>query len=81
MFRLARIITASSLLAATLLCTAYTVPAYAAMSKGEAAAKAKSRHNGKVMSVEHVRSHEGRDTYRVKLLLKDGRVKTVTVSG
>ena len=52
-----------------------------AMSKSEAASKAKRTYSGKVLSVDLVGSKNGKDTYRVKLLLPDGRVKTVTVSG
>lgn len=64
------------------LCLMTTVPrAYAEMSKSEAATKAKNNHSGKVLSVDLISSKNGLDTYRVKLLMPDGRVKTVTVSG
>ena len=53
----------------------------AGMSKSQAVAEAKKSHSGKVLSVDLVRTEKGRNTYRVKILLPDGRVKTVTVSG
>lgn len=58
-----------------------SVNAYAEMSASQAASKARGMHGGKVLSVSKVASKNGRNTYKVKLLLKDGRVKTVTVSG
>jgi len=51
------------------------------MSSGQAAASAQSRHGGKVLNVRKVSSKDGKTTYKVKLLLKGGRVKTITVSG
>ena len=52
-------------------------PAWAngASSPGQAASVAKSMHGGKVLS-----SKDAGKAYRVKLLLDNGRVKTVTVS-
>jgi len=81
MFRYARSILASAFFAIFIVSLALPAPVYAAMSKGEASARAKAQHNGKVMSVDLISSKDGRNTYRVKLLLPDGRVKTVTVSG
>ena len=51
------------------------------ISKGQAAAQAKSQHGGKVLSVEKVGSKDGKATYKVKLLLEGGRVKTVIIRG
>ena len=51
------------------------------VSKSQAASKAKQQHGGKVLNVSKVSSKNGKATYRVKLLLNGGRVKTVTVSG
>src|SRR5690606_28473197 len=47
-----------------------------ASSAAEAAAIAKQRYGGKVLKVEAINSADG-VRYRVKLLLNDGRVKTV----
>lgn len=60
---------------------ALSAPSYAAMSSGQAAASAKKKHGGKVLNVRKVSSKDGKTTYKVKLLLDGGRVKTVTVSG
>lgn len=57
------------------------LPSQAAISKSQAGQKAQSLYGGKVLSVELVESKDGKTTYRVKLLLDDGRVKTTTVSG
>lgn len=62
------------------LCVA-SAPVMAEMSKGEAAAKAKRSHGGKVLNVSKVGGKNGKSVYKVKLLLKGGRVKTVVVSG
>ncbi|MGI1679138.1 MAG: hypothetical protein K6L75_10425 [Cellvibrionaceae bacterium] len=51
-----------------------------ASSAAEAAQIAKQRHGGKVLSVSKKKSGDG-IIYRVKLLLENGRVKTVTISG
>jgi len=51
-----------------------------ASSAAEAAQIAKQRHGGKVLSVDTKKTSNG-VVYRVKLLLDNGRVKTVTVSG
>lgn len=56
-------------------------PSLAEMSRSEAAAKAKQRHGGKVLSVSKGAAKNGKTSYKVKLLLEGGRVKTVTVSG
>jgi hypothetical protein len=57
-------------------------PAYADMTKSQAAAKAKARHGGKVLSVEKIPAKKpgGAATFKVRLLI-DGRVKTVTIRG
>ena len=72
-FFLITLLTSATLFAST--------PSYAAMSSGQAAASAQSRHGGKVLNVRKVSSKDGKTTYKVKLLLKGGRVKTITVSG
>lgn len=46
--------------------------------KSRAAAKAKARYGGKVLSVTK-KQRDGRTVYRVKLLLDSGKVKIVTV--
>ncbi len=51
-----------------------------ASSAAEAAQIAKQRHGGKVLSVDTVKTANGVN-YRVKLLLDNGRVKTVTING
>ncbi len=56
-------------------------PSAAEMSKSEAAARAKTLHGGKVLSVEKVQSENGKTVFRIKLLQKGGRVKMVTVRG
>lgn len=53
----------------------------AEISESQAAKQAKSKHGGKVLSVSKVSSQEGVSTYKVKLLLPGGRVKTVTIRG
>lgn len=58
-----------------------SAPSFAEMSSSQAASKAKRAHGGKVLSVSKVSSKNGKDVYKVKLLLEGGRVKTVTVSG
>lgn len=49
-----------------------------ASSAAEAAAIAKQRYGGKVLKVEAINTGDG-VRYRVKLLLNDGRVKTVII--
>lgn len=58
------------------------VPAYAEMTKSQAAEKAKARHGGKVLGVEKIPPKKAGDpaTFKVRLLI-DGRVKTVTIRG
>lgn len=51
-----------------------------ASSESEAARIAQQRYGGKVLSVQSRRTDNG-VVYRVKLLLEDGRVKTVTIRG
>jgi len=51
-----------------------------AMSKNEAADRARATYGGKVLSVEKLPSQNGRDAYRVKLLLPGGKVKVVVIS-
>ena len=66
----------SALLALTLSITPLsTAWANGASSPGQAASQAKSAHGGKVLS-----SKDAGNSYRVKLLLDNGRVKTVTIS-
>jgi uncharacterized membrane protein YkoI len=48
------------------------------ISKDEAVAKARQRHNGKVLSAETIRV-DGRKVYRIKILTKDGRVKRTRI--
>ncbi|WP_096085422.1 hypothetical protein [Agaribacterium haliotis] len=55
--------------------------ALAQMSKAEAAAEAKAKYGGKVLNVKATGSSNGKNHYQVKLLLKNGKVKTVTISG
>ncbi len=69
------------LMSAVLSLPVVSLPAHAAINKSQAAAKAKAAHGGKVLSVEKVGSKDGKNIYKVKLLLDGGRVKTVTVSG
>lgn len=45
------------------------------MDKGQAAAKAKRQHGGKVLSVQQ----KGDGNFKVKLLLDSGHVKIVTI--
>ncbi|WP_460238541.1 PepSY domain-containing protein [Aurantivibrio plasticivorans] len=52
----------------------------AASNAADAAKIAQARHGGKVVKVSRVETNRGVQ-YKVKLLLKDGRVKTVTVNG
>lgn len=47
-------------------------------AKNRAAAKAKAKHGGKVLSVRKA-SKEGEVYYKVKLLLDSGRIKIVTI--
>lgn len=49
-----------------------------ASSAAEAAAIAKRRYGGKILKVEAITTGEG-VRYRVKILLDDGRVKTVII--
>jgi uncharacterized membrane protein YkoI len=48
------------------------------ISLDEAVAKARQRHNGKVLSAETIRD-DGRKVYRIKILTKDGRVKRTRI--
>lgn len=56
--------------------------AHADMTKSKAAAIAKSKHGGKVLSVEKIPPKQpgGKATYRVRLDV-NGRIKTVTIRG
>ena len=47
-------------------------------AKSQAAARAKARYGGKVLSVKRI-SSEGKPTFRVKLLLDNGKVKVVKI--
>ena len=64
------------LLASILLATA--MPAEAARSKEQAAQQAARQHDAKVLSVKEQKQGDG-SVYVVKLLTKDGVVKTVRV--
>ncbi|GAB1265715.1 hypothetical protein NBRC116493_02150 [Aurantivibrio infirmus] len=50
------------------------------ISKAEAAEIAQKRHGGKVLSVDTKKTESGVQ-YRVKLLLDNGRIRTVTIKG
>ncbi|WNO09495.1 PepSY domain-containing protein [Teredinibacter sp. KSP-S5-2] len=50
------------------------------ISEGQAAAIAKQRHGGKVLSVQK-QNQNGKTIYKVKLLQDSGRVKIVTING
>lgn len=50
------------------------------ISEGQAAAIAKQRHGGKVLSVQK-QTQNGKTIYKVKLLQDSGRVKIVTIDG
>ena len=47
-------------------------------ARSRAAAKARAKYGGKVLSVKEIKK-DGKPSYRVKLLLKDGRVKVVRI--
>lgn len=51
-----------------------------ASSAAEAARIAKQRYGGKILSVSEQKTDSGK-RYRVKLLLDNGRVKTVVIQG
>ena len=55
--------------------------ASAEITKSQAASRAKANYGGKVLNVKKVGQKNGKSIYNVKLLMKDGRVKTVTISG
>ena len=69
------------LIALAMTAATMSAPSYAELSSSQAAAKAKKQHGGKVLNVNKVSSKNGKATYKVKLLLNGGRVKTVTISG
>lgn len=48
--------------------------------KSRAAAQAKAKHGGKVLSVREM-ERDGQTIYKVKLLLDSGRIKIVTIKG
>lgn len=48
-------------------------------SESQAAAKARAKYGGKVLSVS-TSDRDGRKVYKVKLLLESGRIKIVTIS-
>lgn len=50
------------------------------ISKAKAAEIAQKRHGGKVLSVETKKNQSGIQ-YRVKILLDNGRIRTVTING
>lgn len=54
--------------------------AQAQIKPARAAAIAKKRYGGKVMSIDS-RKHDGRVIYRIKLLQEDGRLRNVRVDG
>jgi uncharacterized membrane protein YkoI len=56
-----------------------TVELAAAASKSEAAEQARAQFGGKVLSVETVTDDLTGKVYRVKLLLKGGRIKIVLI--
>lgn len=58
----------------------FAVKQQGASSAAEAARIAKQRYGGKILKVEAVRSGDG-VRYRVKILLDNGRVKTVIIAG
>jgi hypothetical protein len=51
-----------------------------ASSAAEAARIAKQRYGGKILKVDAIRTEDG-VKYRVKILLDNGRVKTVIIGG
>lgn len=79
MVLLLRRLIAVSMLALPLVCI--SISTQAKISKSTAASAAKAQHGGKVLSVTLISSQDGLTTYKVKLLLEGGRVKTVTISG
>ena len=79
MYHALRQLTLCLLLAMPVLCI--SAPSHADIDKSEAASRAQAQYGGKVLSVKKVGSSNGQSHYQVKLLLDDGRVKTVTISG
>lgn len=59
---------------------AFAVKQQRASNAAEAARIAKQRYGGKILKVDAVRTGDG-VLYRVKILLDNGRVKTVTIAG
>jgi uncharacterized membrane protein YkoI len=68
-------------LASLVLALTLSLNAAAEMTKSSAAKQAQSQFGGKVLSVEKTASKDGKTSYRVKLLQKKGRVKTVIIRG
>ncbi|MCW8195310.1 hypothetical protein F6455_10980 [Proteobacteria bacterium 005FR1] len=62
------------------LAPAFAVKQQRASSAAEAARIAKQRYGGKILKVDAVRTGDG-VLYRVKILMDNGRVKTVTIAG
>ena len=57
-------------------------PAFAApLDRQAAISRVKSTYPAKVLNAETIKNNNGRVSYRIKLLFKDGRVKTVIVDG
>ena len=56
------------------------VAAQGSISRDKAAATARSATGGRVLSVDH-QQRRGRLIYRVKVLLKGGRVRVVNIDG